>query len=128
MEKLSRGYVLVRVDGEAKGKIGKRWFNSNLCFTNHLVHGCQIIPGQPTDPIKYPMIQQIQQNQDNQTEVVPYVPGYTPKDKDGNPLKPVDPNDPTKGYEVPKSSNRSKSRYTNQLRKRYSKSEDDFRR
>ncbi|WP_261147415.1 MucBP domain-containing protein, partial [Streptococcus mitis] len=32
---------------------------------------------------------------------LPYVPGYTPKDKDGNPLKPVDPNDPTKGYEVP---------------------------
>ncbi|MBF0780663.1 MULTISPECIES: SdrD B-like domain-containing protein, partial [unclassified Granulicatella] len=32
---------------------------------------------------------------------LPYVPGYTPKDKDGNPLKPVDPEDKTKGYVPP---------------------------
>ncbi|MFB4033769.1 MucBP domain-containing protein, partial [Streptococcus pneumoniae] len=35
------------------------------------------------------------------TEVLPYVPGFTPEDKDGNPLKPVDPKDPSKGYVVP---------------------------
>ena len=32
---------------------------------------------------------------------VPHVPGFIPVDPNGNPLKPVDPNDPTKGYEVP---------------------------
>lgn len=32
---------------------------------------------------------------------MPYIPGYTPKDPDGNPLKPVDPDDPTKGYIPP---------------------------
>ena len=29
------------------------------------------------------------------------MPGFIPVDPSGNPLKPVDPNDPTKGYEVP---------------------------
>ena len=33
--------------------------------------------------------------------VIPYVPGYIPRDKDGHPLKPVDPEDPTKGYMPP---------------------------
>ena len=33
--------------------------------------------------------------------MLPYVPGFTPEDKDGNPLKPVDPKDPSKGYVVP---------------------------
>ena len=33
--------------------------------------------------------------------VIPYVPGYIPRDKDGNPLKPVDPEDLTKGYVPP---------------------------
>ena len=33
--------------------------------------------------------------------VIPYVPGYIPRDKDGNPLKPVDPEDPSKGYVPP---------------------------
>ena len=33
--------------------------------------------------------------------VIPYVPGYIPRDKDGNPLKPVDPEDTTKGYVPP---------------------------
>lgn len=33
---------------------------------------------------------------------LPYVPGYTPKNTDGTPLKPVDPKDLTKGYVPPK--------------------------
>lgn len=33
--------------------------------------------------------------------MIPYVPGTTPKDPNGNPLKPVDPNDPSKGYVPP---------------------------
>ena len=59
------------------------------------------IPGQTTTPIVYP------NDKDNPTKpgtdkpVVPYVPGFTPKDGNGQPLKPVDPTDPTKGYEVP---------------------------
>ena len=48
-------------------------------------------PNDPTDPTK----------PGTDKSRVPYVPGYTPKDPNGNPLKPVDPNDPTKGYEVP---------------------------
>ena len=59
------------------------------------------IPGQPTNPIKYP------NNPDDPTKpgtdkpVLPYVPGMTPKDGNGQPLKPVDPQDPTKGYIIP---------------------------
>ena len=59
------------------------------------------IPGQPTTPIKYPNDPTDPTKPGNDKPVLPYVPGMTPKDKDGNPLKPVDPNDPTKGYEVP---------------------------
>ena len=59
------------------------------------------IPGQPTNPIKYPNDPQDPTKPGQPTEVLPYVPGFTPEDKDGNPLKPVDPTDPTKGYEVP---------------------------
>ncbi|HFU4087311.1 TPA: MucBP domain-containing protein, partial [Streptococcus suis] len=32
---------------------------------------------------------------------IPYVPGYIPEDPNGNPLKPVDPEDPSKGYIPP---------------------------
>ena len=59
------------------------------------------IPGQPTNPIKYPNDPTDPTKPGQPTETLPYVPGFTPEDKDGNPLKPVDPNDPTKGYEVP---------------------------
>ena len=46
----------------------------------------------PQDPTKPGTIQQ---------KCYQHVPGFTPEDKDGNPLKPVDPTDPTKGYVVP---------------------------
>ena len=59
------------------------------------------IPGQPTNPIKYPNDPTDPTKPGSDKPVLPYVPGMTPKDKDGNPLKPVEPNDPTKGYEVP---------------------------
>ena len=59
------------------------------------------IPGQPTTPIKYPNDPQDPTKPGQPTEVLPYVPGFTPEDKDGNPLKPVDPKDPSKGYVVP---------------------------
>ena len=98
--KVINGYVLVRVDGEAKGKIGKD--GSTVTYVYKPI-GSWIpnIPGQPTNPIKYPNDPQDPTKPGQPTEVLPYVPGYTPEDKDGNPLKPVDPTDPTKGYVVP---------------------------
>ena len=59
------------------------------------------IPGQPTSPIKYPNDPTNPTKPGSDKPVLPYVPGYTPQDGNGNPLKPVDPQDPTKGYIVP---------------------------
>ena len=98
--KVIPGYVLVRVDGEAKGKIGKDGSTVTYVY-KPLGSWIPKIPGQPTNPIKYPNDPQDPTKPGQPTEVVPYVPGYTPEDKDGNPLKPVDPKDPSKGYVVP---------------------------
>ena len=98
--KVIDGYVLVRVEGEAKGKIGKDGSTVTYVY-KPLGSWVPNIPGQPTDPIKYPNDPTDPTKPGKDKPVFPYVPGYTPKDKDGNPLKPVDPNDPTKGYEVP---------------------------
>ena len=98
--KVIPGYVLVRVDGEAKGKIGTD--GSTVTYVYKPI-GSWIpnIPGQPTSPIKYPNDPTDPTKPGKPTETLPYVPGFTPVDKDGNPLKPVDPTDPTKGYVVP---------------------------
>ena len=98
--KVIPGHLLVRVEGEAKGKIGKD--GSTVTYVYKPI-GSWIpnIPGQPTTPIKYPNDPQDPTKPGQPTEVLPYVPGFTPEDKDGNPLKPVDPTDPTKGYVVP---------------------------
>ena len=98
--KVINGYVLVRVDGETKGKIGKD--GSTVTYVYKPI-GSWIpnIPGQPTSPIKYPNDPTDPTKPGKPTETLPYVPGFTPVDKDGNPLKPVDPTDPTKGYVVP---------------------------
>ena len=98
--KVIPGHLLVRVEGEAKGKIGKD--GSTVTYVYKPI-GSWIpnIPGQPTTPIKYPNDPQDPTKPGQPTEVLPYVPGFTPEDKDGNPLKPVDPKDPTKGYVVP---------------------------
>ena len=52
-------------------------------------------------PITYPNDLKDPTKQGTDKHKVPYVPGFIPVDPNGNPLKPVDPNDPTKGYEVP---------------------------
>ena len=98
--KVITGYVLERVEGDAKGKIGKD--GSTVTYVYKPI-GSWIpnIPGQPTTPIKYPNDPQDPTKPGQPTEVLPYVPGFTPEDKDGNPLKPVDPTDPSKGYVVP---------------------------
>ena len=98
--KVIPGHLLVRVEGEAKGKIGKD--GSTVTYVYKPI-GSWIpnIPGQPTTPIKYPNDPQDSTKPGRPTEVLPYVPGFTPEDKDGNPLKPVDPKDPSKGYVVP---------------------------
>ena len=98
--KVIPGYVLVRVDGEAKGKIGTDGSTVTYVY-KPLGSWIPNIPGQPTSPIKYPNDPQDPTKPGQPTEVLPYVPGYTPEDKDGNPLKPVDPKDPSKGYVVP---------------------------
>ncbi len=98
--KVIPGHLLVRVEGEAKGKIGTD--GSTVTYVYKPI-GSWIpnIPGQPTSPIKYPNDPADPTKPGQPTEVLPYVPGFTPEDKDGNPLKPVDPTDPTKGYVVP---------------------------
>ena len=98
--KVIPGYVLVRVDGEAKGKIGKDGSTVTYVY-KPLGSWIPNIPGQPTNPIKYPNDPTDPTKPGKPTETLPYVPGYTPKDGNGQPLKPVDPTDPTKGYVVP---------------------------
>ena len=98
--KVITGYVLDRVEGEAKGKIGTDGTTVTYVY-KPLGSWIPNIPGQPTNPIKYPNDPQDPTKPGQPTEVLPYVPGFTPEDKDGNPLKPVDPTDPSKGYVVP---------------------------
>ena len=98
--KVIPGYLLVRVDGDAKGKIGTE--GSTVTYVYKPI-GSWIpnIPGQPTNPIKYPNDPQDPTKPGSDKPVLPYVPGHTPVDGNGQPLKPVDPNDPTKGYITP---------------------------
>ena len=98
--KVITGYVLDRVEGEAKGKIGTDGTTVTYVY-KPLGSWIPNIPGQPTNPIKYPNDPTDPTKPGQPTEVLPYVPGYTPKDGNGQPLKPVDPQDPTKGYVVP---------------------------
>ena len=98
--KVIPGYVLVRVDGEAKGKIGKEGSTVTYVY-KPLGSWVPNIPGQPTNPIKYPNDPTDPTKPGSDKPVLPYVPGYTPVDGNGQPLKPVDPKDPSKGYIVP---------------------------
>ena len=98
--KVIPGYVLVRVEGDAKGKIGTDGSTVTYVY-KPLGSWIPNIPGQPTNPIKYPNDPQDPTKPGKPTETLPYVPGYTPVDGNGNPLKPVDPKDPSKGYIVP---------------------------
>ena len=98
--KVIPGHLLVRVDGEAKGKIGTDGSTVTYVY-KPLGSWIPNIPGQPTNPIKYPNNPTDPTKPGQPTEVLPYVPGYTPQDGNGHPLKPVDPKDPSKGYVVP---------------------------
>ena len=98
--KVIKGYVLVRVDGEAKGKIGKDGSTVTYVY-KPLGSWVPNIPGQPTNSIKYPNDPQDPTKPGSDKPVLPYIPGHTPVDGNGQPLKPVDPKDPTKGYIVP---------------------------
>ena len=98
--KVINGYVLVRVEGETKGKIGKDGSTVTYVY-KPLGSWVTNIPGQPTSQIKYPNDPTDPTKPGSERPVLPYVPGYTPVDGNGNPLKPVDPQDPTKGYIIP---------------------------
>ena len=98
--KVIPGYVLVRVDGEAKGKIGKDGSTVTYVY-KPLGSWVPNIPGQPTNPIKYPNDPTDPTKPGSDKPVLPYVPGHTPVDGNGQPLKPVDPKDPSKGYITP---------------------------
>ena len=98
--KVIPGYVLIRVDGEAKGKIGKEGSTVTYVY-KELGSWIPNIPGQPTNPIKYPNDPQDPTKPGSDKPVLPYVPGHTPVDGNGQPLKPVDPKDPSKGYITP---------------------------
>ena len=98
--KVITGYVLDRVEGEVKGKIGTDGTTVTYVY-KPLGSWIPNIPGQPTNPIKYPNDPTDPSKPGQPTETLPYVPGYTPKDGNGQPLKPVDPTDPSKGYVVP---------------------------
>ena len=98
--KVIPGYILVRVDGEAKGKLGKEGSTVTYIY-KPLGSWIPNIPGQPTSPIKYPNDPTDPTKPGTDKPVLPYVPGYTPVDGNGQPLKPVDPKDPSKGYITP---------------------------
>ena len=98
--KVIKGYVLVRVEGEAKGKIGKDGSTVTYVY-KPLGSWIPNIPGQPTNPIKYPNDPTDPTKPGTDKPVLPYVPGHTPVDGNGQPLKPVDPKDPSKGYITP---------------------------
>ncbi len=88
------------VEGEIKGKIGKE--DSTVTYVYQpLGSWVPKIPGQPTNPIKYPNDPTDPTKPGQPIGTLPYVPGYTPVDGNGNPLKPVDPKDPSKGYIIP---------------------------
>lgn len=100
--KIVFGYHLVTTPSNASGTIDASGVTVNYIYAKN---GDYIItppdggkatnviyPNDPTDPSKA----------DTPTSgIVPNQPGYTPVDPDGNPLKPVDPDDPTKGYLPP---------------------------
>lgn len=100
--KIVSGYHLVTTPSNASGTIDDSGVTVNYIYAKN---GDYIItppdggkatnviyPNDPTDPSKA----------DTPTSgIVPNQPGYTPVDPDGNPLKPVDPDDPTKGYLPP---------------------------
>ena len=98
--KVIKGYVLVRVEGEAKGKIGKDGSTVTYVY-KPLGSWIPNIPGQPINPIKYPNNPTDPTKPGTDKPVLPYVPGHTPVDGNGQPLKPVDPKDPSKGYITP---------------------------
>ena len=98
--KVIPGHLLVRVEGDAKGKIGKDGSTVTYVY-KPLGSWVPNIPGQPTNPIKYPNDPKDPTKPGSDKPVLPYVPGYTPVDGNGQPLKPVDPKDPSKGYITP---------------------------
>ncbi|MEY8737761.1 MucBP domain-containing protein, partial [Lactobacillus sp. AN1001] len=110
IEKDGKRYIFTKVkdgDNEA-GKVTEGTTTVTYVY-KELGGYIPYIPGNPGDPYdptnpgtdepKVPYDDTPEEPNDNPP--LPYIPGYTPKDPNGDPLKPVDPNDPTKGYVPP---------------------------
>ncbi|HEP1795242.1 TPA: MucBP domain-containing protein, partial [Streptococcus suis] len=109
--KVINGYILEKVEGNPSGKIPSGGttvtyvYKKIGSFVPVIPDGTTPstpatptpYPNDPTDPTKPGTPGNTKPGTDVPT--IPHVPGHVPVDPNGNPLKPIDPNDPTKGYE-----------------------------
>ncbi|ONK25374.1 hypothetical protein BVE84_10215, partial [Streptococcus azizii] len=102
IEKDGKKYKLMpeRTEGQETGQVGEGTTEVTYVY-RELGSYLPYVPGEenPGDRPPVPYDETPENPSDNPP--LPHIPGYTPKDPDGNPLKPVDPDDPTKGYVPP---------------------------
>jgi LPXTG-motif cell wall-anchored protein len=94
------GYILTGMPANASGTANG---SITVTYVYKKLGSYQITPpnnGQEID-ITYPNDPEDPNKTGNNTKVVPNEPGYTPVGPDGKNLTPVDPGDPSKGYELP---------------------------
>jgi CshA-type fibril repeat protein/surface repeat SSSPR-51 protein len=91
------GYYLLKTADNANGEIVEGTTTVVYVYAK-LGSYIPVVPGKEIPKVPYDDTPEDPSNNDP----LPYVPGYTPKDPETNePLKPVDPEDPTKGYIPP---------------------------
>ena len=100
------GYIARGGDIEASQKDIKATVGTNITQTvvyDKLGSWVPKVPegATPVPPITYPNDSTDPTKPGTDKPIVPHVPGFIPVGPDGTPLKPVDPKDPSKGYEVP---------------------------
>ncbi|HFI0114795.1 TPA: MucBP domain-containing protein, partial [Streptococcus suis] len=105
--KVINGYILEKVEGNPSGKIPSGGttvtyvYKKIGSFVPVIPDGTTPstpatptpYPNDPTDPTKPGIPGNTKPGTDVPT--IPHVPGHVPVDPNGNPLKPIDPNDPT---------------------------------
>ena len=100
------GYIARGGDIEASQKDIKATVGTNITQTvvyDKLGSWVPKVPegATPVPPITYPNDSTDPTKPGTDKPIVPHVPGFIPVGPDGTPLKPVDPKDSSKGYEVP---------------------------